>query len=63
MTDPFPVLKSEATSVVLVVSGREKALLVRKLLQEDPHQEIPATVLRSHPNCHLFLDSEASSEI
>lgn len=53
----------DAKLIVLVVSGRRKAAIVRKLLQEGPTEEIPATALRSHPDCHLFLDREASSEV
>ena len=50
----------EARHIFLLVSGEHKAAIVRKALEGPVTQNIPATLLRHHPNLHVYLDREAA---
>jgi len=43
------------------VPGRHKGAAVRAMLESTISGECPATVLRTHPRCTLYLDRESSS--
>lgn len=43
------------------VPGRHKRAAVRAMLESPISGECPATVLRTHPQCTLYLDRESSS--
>ena len=47
--------------IILVAKGLNKAEIVRRILSEPITPELPATVLRLHPNCEYLLDSESAS--
>jgi glucosamine-6-phosphate deaminase len=49
--------------LVVSVPGRRKATIVRRALEEPISTECPATVLRTHPDVMLFLDSESAAEL
>ena len=51
----------EARTVLAVVPFRNKAQVVRRLLTEPVSEACPATILRTHPNAHLYLDAESAS--
>ncbi|MCU0455222.1 MAG: glucosamine-6-phosphate deaminase [Bacteroidales bacterium] len=53
------ILKSGA--IICTVPDRRKAEAVRKTLKEPVSPEIPASVLRNHPNAWLFLDRESAA--
>ena len=53
----------DSRHVILVVSGSSKAAIIKKLLEEDATPELPASILRSHPSCSLFLDKEAAGSL
>ncbi len=50
----------EARHIFLLVSGRRKAEIVKKVIEENPTENIPATLLRDHPDFRLYLDAEAA---
>ena len=51
-----------AKRVILVVNGRHKAEIVNQLVHTtEPDINLPASVLRKHPNVYLWLDAEAAS--
>jgi glucosamine-6-phosphate deaminase len=50
----------ESKTAVLVAGGVEKSPVIKKLLNGDVTEELPATALRLHKNCFLFLDREAA---
>lgn len=50
----------EAKHVFLLVSGEHRAAIVQKALEGPVTQNIPATLLRHHPNLHVYLDREAA---
>jgi glucosamine-6-phosphate deaminase len=49
----------EARRLVLVVTGAGKARVLRRLLEELPSPELPASWLRDHPDCLLLVDRAA----
>jgi 6-phosphogluconolactonase/glucosamine-6-phosphate isomerase/deaminase len=51
----------EARNVILIVSGNKKAEIVRRLLEGEISEQLPASLLRNHPNCSVYLDAEAAS--
>jgi galactosamine-6-phosphate isomerase len=53
----------EARYVFLIVSGQHKAEVVHKMLDGPISKELPASLLRSHPGLHVYLDKEAAAMI
>jgi glucosamine-6-phosphate deaminase len=48
-----------ARTILLVVTGAAKAVVLRRLLEEDPHPGLPASWLRGHPAVTLIADRDA----
>jgi glucosamine-6-phosphate deaminase len=55
------ILKSAA--IVCTVPERRKARAVKACLEGDIGPMVPASILRSHPRCFLFLDREAAGDL
>lgn len=53
----------EAKNVFIIVSGKHKAEIVKRILDEEVSEAVPATLLRNHPGLALYLDKEAASLI
>lgn len=51
----------EAKNVMLIVSGKKKAEIVKQVLEEGISENLPAGLLRNHPNFSVYLDAEAAS--
>jgi len=51
----------EAATVMLVVSGKHKAAIVKKILEEEISEARPASILRNHPNFKVYLDKDAAA--
>lgn len=51
----------ESQCIVCTVPDRRKAKAVRDALQGKVTPDLPASILQTHPNCHVFLDAEAAS--
>lgn len=49
--------------LVLIVNGKQKAEMVKKVLQGPITEEYPASILQLHPNFTVILDEEAASEL
>ncbi len=47
--------------VVLAVPDRRKAEAVRATLEGPVTPDVPASILRRHPACHLFLDPDSAA--
>ena len=47
--------------LVMIVNGREKAEILKKVLESDVTDELPATILKLHPNFTILADKEAAS--
>jgi glucosamine-6-phosphate deaminase len=54
-----PLLASR--KVWLLATGERKAAIVREIVEQAPTIDRPASLLRDHPECHLFLDAAAAS--
>ncbi|MEM8809083.1 MAG: glucosamine-6-phosphate deaminase [Cyanobacteria bacterium P01_G01_bin.38] len=50
-------------SLMCVAFGKNKAQVVKRLLQGPITPECPASILRKHPQATLFLDAMATSEL
>lgn len=55
------ILKS--AGIVCTVPDRRKAHAVKACLEGEIGPMVPASILRSHPECYLFLDRDAASEL
>ncbi len=53
----------QAKEVWLLARGKSKANTVARLVAEEPHVDLPVSWFRDHPNCRLFLDTEAARAI
>jgi len=58
----IPILQS-ATSVVYTVPKATKAAAVGKMFKGPIEKKCPASILRCHPDCYLFLDAESGKEL
>ena len=50
-------------SIVVIVPDDRKAEAVRRTVKDDISPMVPATALRNHPDCTLYLDPPAASRI
>jgi glucosamine-6-phosphate deaminase len=51
----------KATHIVCTVPDKRKAPAVKACLEGDVGPMFPASILRTHPSCHLFLDKDSAS--
>ena len=49
--------------LVMIVNGKEKAEIFRRFLDEPVNQDVPATVLKLHPNFTVICDRDAAGLI
>lgn len=49
--------------ILLLASGVQKAAILNDLFHADVSEDIPATVLRNHPNAVIIADREALSKL
>lgn len=47
--------------LVMIVNGKEKAKILKKVLENDVTSELPATILKLHPNFTIIADQDAAS--
>ena len=53
----------EARHIFLLVSGRHKAEIVQKILEEEISEQLPASLFRRHPGFMVYLDADAASNL
>jgi glucosamine-6-phosphate deaminase len=53
----------DSREVFLFAQGALKAPIIRQVVQGEISSRVPATFLRNHPRCFLFIDAEAASMI
>jgi glucosamine-6-phosphate deaminase len=53
----------EAKEVWLLASGERKAEIIRRTITDPISETLPASLLRRHPNCSLFVDAAAAALI
>jgi glucosamine-6-phosphate deaminase len=49
----------EAKQILLLISGEKKAQALHELLHGEIREEVPATILRNHPNLTIIVDEDA----
>lgn len=47
--------------LVMIVTGKEKATILKQVLDSSITDELPATILKLHPNLTVICDKEAAS--
>ncbi|MFC0277208.1 glucosamine-6-phosphate deaminase [Enterococcus devriesei] len=52
-----------AKELVLIANGKKKAAIIKQALEGPITEDVPASVLRLHPNLTVILDQEAASEL
>jgi glucosamine-6-phosphate isomerase len=50
----------DAQYLFLMVNGEKKAPIVKRIVEERPNEELPATMLRQHSDFRLYLDADAA---
>lgn len=55
------ILKSK--NIICSVPGSKKAMAVKNTLQKEISNQYPSTILRTHSNCIIYLDSESASSL
>ncbi len=53
----------EARHIILLASGKHKAEITQKIIEEEISEELPATLLRHHPSFKIYLDAKAVSKM
>lgn len=53
------IIKSR--TIICTVPDRRKALAVKNALQGPVTPDVPASILQTHQDCHVFLDAKAAS--
>ena len=51
----------ESKHIILLVNGSHKAGIVKRVMEGDISEEIPASLLRLHPSLSVYLDTAAAS--
>lgn len=51
----------EAENVMLIVSGTKKASILKKILEGEISEQLPASFLREHKNFSVYADREAAA--
>ena len=49
--------------LIISVPGDRKAAIVRRTLQDPISTDCPATILRTHPDATLYLDTDSAAEL
>ena len=62
LTLTIPTL-SRIPKLIVSVPCERKAQIVRRVLEDSISEQCPATILRTHPDAMLFLDSESAAEL
>ena len=50
----------EVRQIILVVNGSHKAAIVKKVMEEEISEQLPASLLRNHPGLVVYLDKDAA---
>ena len=49
--------------LILIVSGEKKAEILKKVLEDEITEHVPASILRLHPNLVVIVDEAAASKL
>ena len=49
----------DSKTIILLVSGEKKADIIKRVLEDEISEELPASLLRNHPGLRVYLDAAA----
>lgn len=52
-----------AGQLILIANGQKKAAIMRQFIEGEISLDLPATILKLHPNLTVIIDREAESEL
>ena len=52
-----------ARQLVMIVNGKHKASMVKRVIEGEIDEMIPATILKLHPDLTIIMDQDAASEL
>lgn len=50
-------------TIFLLASGHGKAAVMQQVVEGPVSRDIPGSFLQEHPDCHLYLDTEAAAKL
>lgn len=50
----------ESKQIILIATGSNKAQIMAELYESPVSEQLPASVIKSHPNALIFLDEQAA---
>lgn len=50
----------QAKKIILIAKGENKAEVIRKLFQEEQSEDLPASILKTHPDVEIYCDDLAA---
>jgi len=50
----------EAKHLILLVSGQKKADILKQAIEDDVTENVPASLLRRHPQFYIYADKDAA---
>lgn len=53
----------EARNIFLLISGRHKAEIAQKIIEDEISERLPASLLRRHTALKVFMDADAASRM
>ena len=53
----------QTKKIILIAKGEHKADIIKKAVEGPITPDIPASVVRLHPNCEVLIDSAAASKL
>jgi galactosamine-6-phosphate isomerase len=53
----------ESRHIIILVSGSHKADIVKKIIEDEISEQLPATLLRNHPRLRIYLDKESAQNL
>ncbi len=53
----------EAKKVILIANGEKKSGIIKQSVEEKVSNQIPATILQTHPNSYIMIDKAAASQL
>lgn len=53
----------KAKEIILIATGETKADAVKKMITGPIDESLPASILQTHPNVHIYLDRSSAKEL
>jgi glucosamine-6-phosphate isomerase len=53
----------DSRSVLVIANGPKKSDIIKKIIEGPVTEQVPGSILQSHPDCHFFLDRIAAEKL